>query len=57
MIGSNSIKTTKKYLKKRKRRKAMIDKIMEMLIEIPDTIKCILIISAIALFWDIVLAL
>jgi len=35
----------------------MIDKIMEILIEIPDTIKCILIISAIALFWDIVLAL
>jgi hypothetical protein len=35
----------------------MIDKITEMFDAIPDTAKMILIISAICIFWDIVLGL
>ena len=35
----------------------MIDKIVELIDTIPDTIKCLLIISAVALFWDIVLGI
>jgi len=57
IIGNNLTKTTKKSLKKRKRRKKMIEKINDLIDMIPDTAKCIIIISVIALFWDIMLGL
>lgn len=45
----------RKQLIKSKRRKEMLDKITEMLDMLPDTVKMILIISAIAIFWDFIL--